>query len=272
MPFKPVQLAFEKFSAAAPKKPPVLILHGLLGSRKNWRSLSQNFVSKLDRDVYNIDQRCHGDSPGVGPLSYQSLAFDTQQFMKTHGIEKASIIGHSMGGKTAMATALMYPDMVEKLVVADNSPIYTHLPEKTKVYIKAMMRIDEANFKKQSSADKMLKEVENDTLVRAFLLSNLRKSPENPSIFKSQIPLELIHNSLPDLAGFSVNENGADQYKKPTLVIKAKHSTFVPDEALPVFKKMFPNYKLETLDCGHWVHFEKAKEFTELVVKFLSSD
>ncbi|EPX74607.1 hydrolase [Schizosaccharomyces octosporus yFS286] len=267
MTFKPVQLAFEKFSAVAPKKPPVLILHGLLGSRKNWKSLSNHFVSKLDRDVYNIDQRCHGDSPGVGPLSYQSLAFDTHHFMKSHGIEKASIIGHSMGGKTAMATALLYPDMVEKLVVADNSPIYTHLPEKTKVYIKALMRIDEANLKRQSSADNILKEVEDVTLVRAFLLSNIRKNADN--VFKSQIPLETIYNSLPDLAGFSVNENCADQYTGPTLVIKAKHSTFVPDEALPVFKKMFPNYQMETLDCGHWVHFEKAQEFTGHVVDFL---
>lgn len=169
-----------------------------------------------------------------------------------------------------MVTALKWPDKVEKLVVVDNSPWYQDLPRDYGAYFRKMIQIDETNITKYSEADKMMSTVEKDILVRGFLLSNLKKDSNNSNTFKFRVPIELISKSLKTIEGFPASLNDL-VYDSPTLVIRALKAPFIPDSALPVFKKFFPKYELVSLDCGHWVHFEKPKEFSESIINFLNN-
>ncbi|XP_035231249.1 protein ABHD11-like isoform X4 [Stegodyphus dumicola] len=85
---------------------PAIILHGLLGSKQNWRSLGKAIAVRSSRKVYALDARNHGDSPHSYEFNYELMSADVKHFMNSQAISSAILIGHSMGGRTAMHLAL----------------------------------------------------------------------------------------------------------------------------------------------------------------------
>ncbi len=149
--------------------PPLLVLHGLFGSSANWRTLARRLAHQ--RRVLTLDLRNHGASPWAEEMSYPDLAADVAAFMHARGLACASLLGHSMGGKTAMVLALSRPRLVERLIVIDIAPVaYAH---SHRDYIEAMRSLDATALARRAQADAALSAAVPDAGVRAFLLQNL---------------------------------------------------------------------------------------------------
>ena len=145
---KAVALHFREYGAG----PALLILHGLFGSLDNWEGLSRRFAAGFH--VFALDQRNHGLSPHAVEMNYPLMAADLFRFMRDHQLESAHVLGHSMGGKTAMQFALLYPEFVEKLIVADIAP-RAYPPYHTEI-LAAMRSLDLGALKTRRQAEEAL--------------------------------------------------------------------------------------------------------------------
>ncbi|KAI8642703.1 Alpha/Beta hydrolase protein [Parasitella parasitica] len=265
---KAVNISFDKFSLKPSQESPVLICHGLFGSKQNWSSLAKAMSNRLTRDVYTIDLRNHGDSPHTAEHTYNAMTEDLKTFIDKHNIKQPILLGHSMGGKAVMNTALQYPDLVSKLIVVDMPPLAMKLARSFSNYVTAMKAIETANPSKQSEADKILSQYESNVGVRMFLLTNLKRMPDGALRFR--IPYDILGNSLDNIGGFQIPENAF--YKGETLFIAGGESPYLPPfhEKEKQIKHLFPNSRLEVVaGAGHWVHAEKPDAVLNLITSFV---
>lgn len=239
---------------------PLIILHGLFGSADNWmtqaRMLSERF------HVYTVDQRNHGLSPHSPDQDYLAMTEDLNDFFVQRGLKKAIVLGHSMGGKTAMNFSLKYPDKASKLIVVDIMPkAYPVHHDKILDGLKAMP-LKELTSRNQ--ADEVLSRYVDEPDVRQFLLKNLSRAQEGGFVWK--INLAAIDQNIKEMTATLVVQG---EYTGPTLFIIGERSNYYAfgDEHLIV--KYFPNYKMVELQTGHWVQAEKPKEFVDTVLSFL---
>ncbi|PIA17125.1 Abhydrolase domain-containing protein C22H12.03 [Coemansia reversa NRRL 1564] len=269
-----VPLAFtritaEKDAIADEGKPPLVILHGLFGSKQNWGAISKQLSRTLSRDTYCVDLRNHGDSPHQSPHTYAAMSEDIVRFIKDHQLNKPILIGHSMGGKVVMQTALERPDLVSQLIVDDMVPIKFGLAHDFSAYVRKLLEIERSNIISQKEADRILSQTEPDLSIRQFLLTNMKKSQNDGTkgSYKSRIPLKLLGDSLTDVMNW---EDSDKIYNGPTLFIGGKRSPYVKPTSYPAMKRYFPKYEISELDTGHWVHAEMPREFMKLVEDFIS--
>ncbi len=240
---------------------PLLILHGLFGSLDNWVTLGRKFGE--DFKVYLVDQRNHGQSFHSSDFSYDLMSEDLCQFMGELGLPKAHVIGHSMGGKTAMEFARKYPEKVEKLIVADIGP--KSYPVHHSQIIKAFyaIPINDLSFRKE--ADDKLSSLITDFGVRQFLLKNLSREGQG---FKWKMNLDAIAANIEEV-GKALNQNAL--IKNETLFLRGGNSDYVLNDDFNLIHSVFPNSKVDTIeDVGHWLHAEKPTEFYNKVSEFLS--
>jgi len=150
---------------------PVIILHGLFGMLDNW----QSFAKKLAKEyqVISIDQRNHGRSFHSDEFSYEHMAADLSSFLEERWIHECYIIGHSMGGKTAMRYTLDNPDKVGKLVVVDIAPEKT--PDRHSDILDALESLDLSKINSRKQADVELEKKIGNAGTRLFLLKNLKR-------------------------------------------------------------------------------------------------
>ncbi|KAF8755091.1 Alpha beta-hydrolase [Rhizoctonia solani] len=251
----PLDLAYEKVDPPESKSTsPLLIVHGLYGSKQNWRSLSKAFARKLGRPVYTVDLRNHGESPHSEVMDYTAMASDILQFCQSRSLSDISLVGHSLGGKVVMAFALnpaLPPDMLSRLVVVDISPAVGPISPEFRRYIDAMKEIDHANVRTKKEGEEILKKYESDASTRAFLLHNLIAPAKGEPL--KRVPIY----------------PGKETWNGATLFVKGAKSKYINRRNMGVMEQFFPNMKLETLDTGHWVHAEKPQEFVELVSNFV---
>jgi esterase len=247
-----VALSYKSHGAAA--GPPVVILHGLLGSSSNWRSIARRLAEQ--HLVFTLDLRNHGESPHVESMSYPAMADDVRAFLDRHGIDAATIIGHSMGGKTAMRLALDTPQRVLRLVVVDIAPTvsrHDHLPE-----LRAMASLDLARIGRRADAETMLAAAIPDTAMRQFLLQNLAATPGG---FVWRINLAAIENSLPDLLDFPVDAD-VQPFRRSALFVRGARSDYVLPRDEAVIRALFPRAGIVTIEgAGHWPHAEQPARF-----------
>ncbi|KAB5592139.1 Alpha/beta-hydrolase [Ceratobasidium theobromae] len=266
-----VELAYEKMDPPELKSPsPMLIVHGLYGSKQNWRSLSKAFARSLGRPVYTVDLRNHGESPHSEIMDYSAMAGDILKFCKSKSLSNISLVGHSLGGKVVMAFALdpsLPKNMLSRLVVVDISPAVGPISPEFRRYIDAMREIDTANVKTKKEGEDILKKYESDESVRGFLLHNL-VAPAKGEPLKFRIPLSHIADAIDGIGDFP-HTPGREVWHGPTLFVKGAKSKYINRRNMDVTKEFFPNMRLETLDTGHWVHAEKPREFVELVSNFV---
>jgi esterase len=240
---------------------PMIILHGLFGSSDNWYSLSKVFAERYR--VFTIDQRNHGQSPHSAEHDYKLLTEDLEEFVKEHGLANPIVLGHSMGGKTAMNFALKDPGSTGKLIVVDIMPKVNVLRHDH--ILEGMKSLDLAGLKSRSDAEKILSKQIPKTDELQFIMKNLARNEQQG--FEWKINLEALDTNI-DKMGEALQYEG--QYTGPTLFIKgAKSHYYQPGDEAAV-AKYFPTAKWVTMDTGHWVQAEKPKEFAKVVLDWLN--
>ncbi|MBS1951554.1 MAG: hypothetical protein OJF59_001226 [Cytophagales bacterium] len=242
---------------------PLIILHGLLGSSDNWYSLAKLLAEHFS--VYTIDQRNHGQSPHSDEMNYQVLTEDLEEFMNERQLEKANLIGHSMGGKTVMNFAVKTPARVNKLVVVDIVP--KPYVVKHDLLVEGMKAIALNELSTRSEAEVVLAGYEPDPAVRQFILKNLARDANNKFYWRPN--LKAIDEHLQEV-GDGLHYSGI--YNGPSLFINGKKSNYFADGDDSLIKKIFPSVRFVTLDTGHWVQAEKPQEFLQVVLQFLDGN
>ncbi len=243
-------------------RPALIILHGLFGSLANWNTVAARLAEQFA--VYTLDQRNHGASPHNDRFDYPTLAADLREFMQQQRILKAHLLGHSLGGKTAMQFALSYPERVQKLVVVDIGP--GAYPAHHDRVIAALESVDLGKIQSRQEADRKLAESLPEPGLRQFLLMNLAREADGR--YRWRMNLAGIKKNYNDiLAGVTPG-----RFSKPALFIRGGRSDYIDDRAAALIKQLFPHARIETIpDAGHWVHAEAQAAFINLVKDFLAS-
>lgn len=242
--------------------PPLILLHGLLGSLHNWLPLARKFAVRFK--VFAVDQRNHGLSPHSPDFGYDHMARDLHELMNAQGLTSAHVLGHSMGGKTAMQFALLYPDQVEKLVAVDISP-KAHVPRQTGT-LQALLALELGKFQHRGEMDAALAASVPDDELRQFLLTNVAR--DNSGAFHWKANLSAIWENR-RLLGAALE---ADRpCTNPALFIRGGKSDYVTDADLDLIRRLFPRAAMQTIpEAGHWVHADAPEEFTKAVMEFLA--
>lgn len=241
---------------------PFIILHGFLGMSDNWKTLGRQF-SNAGFEVHLIDQRNHGRSPHSDDFSYLDMAKDLKEYCEEHSLEKSILLGHSMGGKTAMFTACLFPQLVEKLIVVDIAPRY-YEPHHHDI-LKGLRAVQEAELASRSDADEVLSDYVKEEAVRMFLLKNLYWQE------RTKLALRLnLHVLTENIEALGQRLPSDQSFSKATLFIKGGNSGYISEEDQATIESHFPDSRIEVIpDAGHWVHAEKRKVFYQTVMDFL---
>lgn len=242
----------------------VIILHGFLGSLDNWITFGKK-LSNNNHQVHLIDQRNHGKSFHSDNFDYQNMAEDINEYLKQEHIDKVSIIGHSMGGKTAMSFALKYPKKIEKLIVVDILPV-AYNKDYNKIF-NALLEIDLKKIESRNDFNTYLERYFNDKDFILFLSKNLQRNKNGEFNYKSNIKI-LFEKYKNITCGIEFKK----QYKNDVLFIKGEKSDYIDYEKLKLSEKFFPKYKLvEIKNAGHWLHHENPIDFISTCIDSLSS-
>ena len=228
----------------------------------NWQTIAKKLAE--DYMVYIVDQRNHGRSPSMDTHNYKAMADDLAAFMESQWIHSAHIVGHSMGGKTAMQMAMNYPDMVESLAVIDISP--TASTRGHDAVFDALNAVDIEGLEKRSEAQEAMMAHVQEVGVIQFLLKNLSRRKEGGYAWKMNLPvIERDYERILDPIVCT------SSYEEPTLFIKGGRSKHIVDADLPLMKECFPNYQMKEIsDAGHWVHADAPDITLEMLREFLS--
>ncbi|MCA0154089.1 alpha/beta fold hydrolase [Winogradskyella vincentii] len=242
---------------------PFIILHGFLGMGDNWKTLARKF-SESSFQVHLVDQRNHGRSFHSDEFDYELLAEDLMHYCQSKGMSEIILLGHSMGGKTAMLFASKYPDLVKKLIVADISPRY--YPVHHDVILEGLSQLDFSFVKTRLEADQVLEEYVPQIGVRQFLLKNLYW------VYKGELGLRINLEVLKE----NVSEVGEALpahavFEKETLFLRGDRSEYIGEADEAIINSHFPNSEIVTITkAGHWLHAENPTEFYDAVIKFVN--
>ena len=246
--------------------PPVIILHGLFGMLDNWQSIGKKIAAEGFM-VILVDQRDHGKSPFTSHFDYPVLAADLAAFMEQNWIYKAHIIGHSMGGKTAMQLAFDHGHHIDKLVVVDIcNKTY---PGGHEEIFKAIREADVAHKEDRQVIFDFLKDRLHDEGTIQFLLKNLQRKKEGG--YEWKMNYALLEESYPSI----LSEVGSaySHFDRPTLFVKGAFSPYIAAGDEERIQKQFPNSRLTTIqNAGHWVHADQPEQFTRQVLQFLNQN
>ncbi len=249
-----MELNYKQFGQGSP----VIILHGLFGTLDNWQTIARRLSE--NHTVFIVDQRNHGRSPHHDEFNYEVMAEDLRDFMESQWVYEATIIGHSMGGKTAMQFALNYGEMVEKLIVVDIGPQKYKGGHQT--IFEALFALDLSKTANRKEAESQLATRIDEAAVRQFLLKNLSRNKETGQ-YQWKMNLPSIHTNYERILEAIESD---DTYDGETLFINGGKSDYISPSDMPNIQKFFPQATLTTIpQAGHWVHAEAPNEFFELI-------
>lgn len=240
--------------------PAVLLMHGVFGSGDNLANLGVELAHQYR--VWLIDLRNHGRSPWAEGMSLPELAGDALALMQRENIDQAALVGHSLGGKVAMQMALVAPQRVSALVVADIAPV--SYPPRHQAVLAGLTAVKPENLQRRSEAEAALAAHIEEAGVRQFLLKSLVKNDTGG--YRWRFNLEELKQSYSQLS--AAPEDGV--YPGPTLFIKGENSNYLQPEHETVVRAMFPHFEFRMIaGTGHWLHAEKPALFNRLVKQFL---
>lgn len=244
-------------------KPPLIILHGLFGSARNWQGIARRLAT--DYTVHALDLRNHGSSPHADAMTYELMAEDVLEFMNQANIEKTVLLGHSMGGKVAMELALSSPDKVSQLIVVDIAPVeYQHNFDDVLVGL-YHIPLDQVHSRKD--ADEYLAQKISSLSLRQFLLQNL--ATNSGGGYQWKVNLASIEQNMPEIMGFPLQQK-AREFTAPSLFINGGKSTYLTSRHQPLVNKLFLNGIFSTIaGAGHWPHIEAPQSFMDALSNFL---
>lgn len=241
--------------------PPLIILHGLLGSSKNWTTIGRYLQSQYD--VHLLDLRNHGASFHASSMRWSELVADVLRYIDHKDLAKVHLIGHSLGGKLAMKFACEQADRVRYLVVVD-IVAKDYSPHFDAVF-RAMKSLILSGLSQRKEADEILQKWIPDWAMRQFVLTNLVRTEAG---FEWQVNLEVLHDSLPLIRKNSLLQ--AQRYLGPSLLIRGQHSDFVQDQDITSMRLHFPHLKCETIEKAHHnVHVENRSAFLNTLIACL---
>ena len=242
----------------------LIVLHGFLGMSDNWNSFAKK-IHNQGFQIHLLDQRNHGDSFHSKEFNYQILANDLKYYIDYHQIKSFFLIGHSMGGKTAMMFSDNYPNIIKKLIIVDILPIYYKNDYQN--ILKSLKSIDLNSISSRLEADKALSSSIKDPSFRAFLLKNLKRVSGAEFAFK--INLNIILDGLDEVEKALPNDL---YFGGETLFIKGENSDYINNQNFKTIYNHFPKCKLvEVSNAGHWVHAENLDNFVKETLLFLKS-
>ncbi|MFT5751096.1 MAG: esterase [Flavobacteriales bacterium] len=243
---------------------PFLILHGFLGMGDNWKTLGRQF-SDYGYQVHLIDQRNHGRSFHSDDFSYALMAEDLKSYCDFHSLKEVVLLGHSMGGKTAMAFATTYPDFVSKLIIADIGPRYYAQHHQIILEgLEALTRNKEA-MAGRKEADIFLSEYISELGTRMFLLKNLYWVA--PGKLGLRVNLEALTRHIAEIGKALPKESS---YAKEVLFLRGANSDYIREDDEDEIYKAFAKAKINTIPrVGHWLHAENPTLFLKEVLNFL---
>ena len=248
--------------------PPIVMLHGLFGNKRNWLNISRHINRMTQRGVYALDLRNHGDSPHSSSISYELMAADVHRFLEENSIQSCAVIGHSMGGRVAMALSLDHPDIVQQMVAVDVAPSKPPNPGIATTCIKGMLNLPLQNVTSRKQAGQLMKEYIEDSRMRDFLVTNLVLRDGH---WKWRINLEGIANSTKALTSLSANYFKM-KYMKPCFFVGGANSPYLIGDSPQIIRGIFPNAEIGMVpNAGHWVHIDQSESFLTLVTNFLST-
>lgn len=242
---------------------PLVILHGLFGSLDNWFSLAKAFSD--NHHVYLVDQRNHGQSTHADSHTYDEMADDLVEFFAEHNLKDAVLIGHSMGGKTAMRFAANHSELLSKLVVVDMG--VKQYPVHHDLIIRSMQALDLKNISSRSKAEEELKHLlDEDESTIQFLLKNVyrQKQDDGSTCYAWRFNLDIIAEDIEEM-GLSISQ-GSDI---ETLFLYGTQSKYVLENDKASILDLFPNTTFKSLETGHWVHAQDPKGFVDSVKEFI---
>lgn len=243
--------------------PPLIILHGLFGMLDNWQTVAKQLAE--DYTVFIIDQRNHGKSPHDDEFNYEIMAEDLYEFMDDNWIYKAHLLGHSMGGKTVMQFAMMYEEMVDKLIIVDIAP--KKYEGNHQNIFDALFSFNPKDVKSRKEADILLKKYISEFGVRQFLLKNLYR--DKTGGYQWKMNLSVIYNNYKNILDTITTDSTFD---KPVLLLRGEQSNYISEEDITNIKVFFPNSIVNTIaNTGHWVHADAPNVLLEQVQTFLKS-
>lgn len=238
--------------------PPLVLIHGLFGAARNWGAIQKRLAAR--HRVLAPDLRNHGESPRAEGMAHAATARDLAETLHARGVSRAVVVGHSLGGKVAMALALHHPGFVGRLVVADIAPV--RYPPALRGFIAAMRALPLREGMTRREADAALAPAVPDPAIRAFLLQSLDLDANPP---RWRLGLAELHAAMPEIEDF--REDG--RFEGETLVIAGGRSDYIRPEHRPLFQRLFPAVRFAVIEgAGHWVHAEKPNEFLALVQDF----
>ncbi|WP_010134387.1 alpha/beta fold hydrolase [Ochrovirga pacifica] len=240
---------------------PLIILHGYFGMGDNWKS----HANKLSEDfeVHLVDQRNHGRSFHSEAFNYELMVEDLHFYFEQKQLKKAIVLGHSMGGKTAMLFAVEYPELVEKLIVVDIAPKY--YPPHHDTIINALNTVDFSQLELRSEVDDILKESISEEGVRQFLLKNVYRKTKTQMDFRFN--LKSLTDNNPEVGAALPSFT---TYSGETLFIRGAKSNYILDNDMALIQAHFEKAKLETVpNAGHWLHAENPTDFYNKLIAFL---
>lgn len=241
---------------------PLLIIHGFIGMSDNWKSFGSLYTAE-GFQVHMVDLRNHGKSPHSDEFSYTVMSNDILEYCQHYDLTNVSIIGHSMGGKVAMLFATTYPEMVEKLIVADIGPKY-YAPHHQDI-LAGLNAVDFSTKPDRAEVEETLYPFIPDFGTRQFLMKNLYWKEPGQLDFRFNLP---VFNAKIESIGEALPEG--NHFDKPTLFIRGGNSKYVLDTDFDEIRKHFPNTEFATIpNVGHWLHAENPKGFFEETIKFL---
>jgi len=240
---------------------PVVLIHGLFGSLENLGLLARELAQSYQ--VVAVDLRNHGRSPRAATMSYEQMADDLLDTLDHLQLEQVALVGHSMGGKVAMRSALRDPARITRLVVADISPT-RYAPSHQSVFA-GLRAVPLAQIQDRRQADQFMSRHIAEPGVRQFLLKSLTRDQDS---FAWRFDIEALWQNYEQILDWPESEA---QFERPTLFLKGGRSDYIQESHRPGVLRHFPNARARVMaDCGHWLHAEQPTQFNRHVLTFLA--
>ncbi len=242
---------------------PLLILHGFLGMSDNWKTLATKYAEQ-GFQVHSLDLQNHGKSFHSDDFSYEIMMQDVVHYCAFHQLTSVDVIGHSMGGKVVMLLATTYPELVNKLIVADIGPKF--YPQHHQTILAALNAVDFSKKPSRAEVEDIISEYISDFGTRQFLLKNLYW--EEPGQLAFRFNLKVFNQKINEI-GKALPFDAV--FEKETLFLRGEKSDYILDSDFENILHHFPKSEIETIsNAGHWLHAENPVEFFERTIRFLN--
>lgn len=253
-----MQLFFHEYGAGHP----LIILHGLLGSLDNWHTLSTIFARSFR--VIAVDQRNHGRSRHSEEMTYEAMAQDIVELLDRLDLSTAHVLGHSMGGKSAMQLALRHRQRISKLIVVDIAP-RAYPPLHDEIF-EALLSVNLAALESRQQVDEALAVSIGNRAIRQFLMKNLARNPAGGFSWRPDVRALKDNYSL-----ISAEITDTRPFPRPTLFVKGSRSPYISESDKADILRLFPKAEIVSVEAGHWVHADAPEPFAAAVMSFLNA-